>query len=71
MYLQKTISILLITLSLNAFGQSIKPFDQREITGTATEQFELGMNSFYGNFVPKKHSKRNLFNKKSCRKRTS
>jgi len=68
MYLQKTISILLITLSLNAFGQGIKPFDQREITGTPTEQFDLGMNSFYGNFVPKNIPKGIYLIKKAAEK---
>ncbi len=53
MNLQKTIAILLITISCSAFAQDLQANNVKSNTTPSQELFDLGMNHFYGNFVPK------------------
>ena len=49
MYLQKTFTILIAIISMNAFGQDVE--NKRKIlpwAGTPTEQYEIGLAYFYG-----------------------
>jgi len=52
MYLQKTLSILFITLTMNVFAQENENLSKKGSMQTPTELYKSAMDAFYGNLVP-------------------